>query len=204
MKPIAIDRKLFSLNRDRLRKLLPKNALVVVNANDSMPTNADGTMGFHQNADLFYLTGINQEETVLVLIPDAFDEKQREMLFVRQPNEHLATWEGHKLSTDQAAKLSGIKSVRWLSDLPSTLHALMSEAEVVYLNGNEHARSSSEVETRDVRFVNWCKSKYPLHEYRRLARPMHELRAVKSKFEIDLIRRASNITGKAFDACCGS
>lgn len=199
MKPIAIDPKLFSLNRDRLRTLLPKNALAVVNANDPMPTNADGTMGFHQNADLFYLTGVNQEETVLVLAPDAFDEKHREMLFVRQPNEHLATWEGHKLSKDEATKLSGVKSVRWLSDLPSALHALMSEAEVVFLNANEHARSSSEVETRDARFVKWCKAKYPLHEYRRLARLMHELRAVKSDLEIGLIRRASEITGKAFE-----
>ena len=198
MKPIAIDPILFVRNRDRLRKLLPENSLALLNANDPMPTNADGTMGFHQNADLFHLTGINQEETILVLAPDAFDEKQREMLFIREPNEHLAIWEGHKLSREEATKISGIKSVRWLSDFPSVFHGLMSEVEKVFLNSNEHARSSSEVATRDGRFVNWCRSKYPLHEYRRLARMMHELRAVKSDQEIDLIRRASEISGKAF------
>src|SRR5689334_2162841 len=108
MKQVSINPELFTTNRERLRKLLPANSLVVVNANDVMPTNADGTMGFHQNADLFYLTGIRQEETILVLAPNAFEEKWREMLFLREPNEHLRIWQGHKLSMDEATEISGI------------------------------------------------------------------------------------------------
>jgi Xaa-Pro aminopeptidase len=198
LKTIDIDSKLFVENRKRLVERLQPNSLVVVNANDVMPTNADGTMGFHQNADLFYLTGVNQEETVLLLAPDAAEEKNREILFVRETNENIAIWEGHKLTKEQATKVSGIKNVRWLSDFRGFLHAMMNEAENVYLNSNEHGRADSEVETRDARFVRECMRKYPLHRYHRLARLMHELRAVKSPAEVEVIRKACGLTRDGF------
>src|SRR5437016_1621071 len=141
MKPMAISPDLFKANRQRLQALLPKNSVVVVNANDVMPTNADGTLGFHQNADLFYLTGIRQEETILVLAPDAFDEKLREVLFLREPNEQLRIWQGHKLSKEEATRISGIGTVKWLSDFESVFHQLMCEADRIYLNSNEHYRA---------------------------------------------------------------
>src|SRR2546423_12770744 len=119
MKPIPVDPALFVTNRRRLAERLMSSSLAVVNANDVMPTSADGTMGFHQNADLYYLTGINQEETILLLAPDAFDEKLREVLFIRQPNEHLAIWEGHKLSKKEATAASGGKNVKWLHEFPA-------------------------------------------------------------------------------------
>lgn len=198
MKPVPTKSDLFTLNRDRLRKLLPKNSLAILNANDVMPTNADGTMGHLQNSDLFYLTGIHQEETLLVLAPDAFDEKQREVLFLREPNEHLAIWEGHKLTKEQATKISGIKQIKWLSEFPTVFRQLMCESDQIFLNSNEHYRALPEVETRDARFIRDCQRRYPLHTYRRLAPLMHELRVVKSKHEIELIQHASRITGKGF------
>jgi len=198
MKPVPTKSDLFTLNRDRLRKLLPKNSLVILNANDVMPTNADGTMGHLQNSDLFYLTGIHQEETMLVLAPDAFDAKQREVLFLREPNEHLAIWEGHKLTKEQATKISGIKQIKWLSEFPTVFRQLMCESDQVFLNTNEHYRAVPEVETRDARFIRDCQQRYPLHSYRRLAPLMHELRVVKSQHEIELIQEASRITGKGF------
>src|SRR6201999_2298614 len=131
--------KLFIENRQRLVKRLEPNSVVVVNSNDVMPTNADGTMAFFQNADLFYLTGIDQEQTILMLAPDAPEEKFREVLFVRDTSELLTIWEGHKLSKEQAAKKSGIKNVRWLSEFEGMFRSRMVEAENVYLNSNEHA-----------------------------------------------------------------
>ena len=198
MKPIPIPPKLFVENRRRLTEKLQPNSLVVLNANDLMPTNADGTFDHHQNADLFYLSGINQEETVLLLFPDADEPKHREILFVRETSEELAIWEGHKLTKAQARKVSGVENVRWLGDFPAMFHARMLEAENVYLNSNEHGRASDEVQTRDARFVRATQRKYPLHRYHRLARLMHELRAVKSPAEVDVIRRACAITRDGF------
>lgn len=198
MKPIPISPELFAVNRERLKQLLPPNSVAVVNANDLMPTNADGTLGFHQNADLFYLTGIHQEETKLVLAPNASDEKLREVLFLREPNEQLKIWEGHKYSKQEATQVSGIKNVKWLHEFDAVFHQLMCESDRVYLNSNEHYRAHVEVESRDARFVRDCQRRYPLHEYHRLARLMHQLRVLKSPLEIDLIRRASQITGQGF------
>jgi len=198
MKAIPLPAELFIHNRQRLRELLPPNSLVVVNSNDIMPTNADGVMGHHQNADLFYLTGILQEETILVLAPNAYDERQREILFLREPNEHLATWEGHKLTKEQATQLSGIREVRWLSDFPNIFRQLMCEMETVFLNTNEHQRAVIEVESRDLRFIRLVQQQYPLHTYRRLAPLMHQLRLVKSSHEVGMIRRACDLTGSGF------
>lgn len=193
-----IDPNLFILNRERLRKLLPPNSLAVLNANDVLPTNADGSMPYHPNADLFYLTGVEQEESILLLAPDAYDEKLREILFLREPNELLKLWEGHKLSQDEAKHLSGVKRVGWLSEFPGIFHQLMCELEHVYLNSNEHKRAHVEVETRDARFIRECQQRYPLHDYRRLARLMHRLRLTKSHREVELLKHAIRITDQGF------
>ncbi len=198
MKAVPLPAALFTLNRERLvKKLLPRS-LAVLNANDIMPTNADGAMGHLQNADLFYLTGIHQEETILLLAPDAFDPNHREILFVRQPNEHLAIWEGHKLTQGQATKISGIKNVKWLADFPVIFRSLVCELENVYLNTNEHQRADVTVATRSDRFIRDCRKNFPLHRYQRLAPLMHELRAVKSQYEIDAIKAACDLTGRGF------
>src|ERR1700744_5921664 len=153
MKPIPLPSGLFTLNRERLAQRLVPRSLALFNANDTMPTNGDGTMRHHQNADLFYLSGILQEETILLLAPDAFDPHHREILFLRQPNERLVTWEGHKLSKEQATGLSGIKNVKWLAEFPSVFRQIMCEMDNAYLNSNEHQRADMSVESRDVRFV---------------------------------------------------
>jgi len=198
MKAVSLSSVLFTTNRARLvKKLLPRS-LAVLNANDIMPTNADSSMGHHQNADLFYLTGVHQEETLLLLAPEAFDPNHREILFVRQPNDHLAIWEGHKLTKEQAAALSGVRNVKWLSDFPAIFRQVICEMENIYLNSNEHQRADVAVETRDARFVRDCRERFPLHRYHRLAQLMHELRAVKSQFEIDAIKAACDLTGKGF------
>jgi Xaa-Pro aminopeptidase len=202
MKAVPLPSALFTLNRERLVKRLLPRALAVLNANDIMPTNADGSMGHLQNADLFYLTGVHQEETILLLAPDASDPDQREILFVRQPNEHLAIWEGHKLTKEQATAVSGIKNVKWLSEFPVIFRQLVCELENVYLNTNEHQRADATVETRDSRFVRDCRKQFPLHRYQRLAPLMHELRVIKSAHEIDAIKAACDLTGRGFQRAC--
>jgi Xaa-Pro aminopeptidase len=198
MRYAPIDPQLFVENRARLKQLLPPRSLAVLNANDLLPTNADGTMSFVQNADLFYLTGVDQEESILVLYPDAADEKLREILFLRETSDEIATWEGHKLTKDEARKRTGIKQVRWLAEFPAIFRALMCDAEQVYLNANEHKRAHVEIETRDARFVRQVREQFPLHDYRRLAPLMHRLRVVKSAFELELIRKAVALTARGF------
>jgi Xaa-Pro aminopeptidase len=196
----AIPPSLFTNNRKRFIKELKPNSLAVFNANDVMPTNADGTMRFRQNNDLFYLSGVDQEETILVICPDMPDKRYREILFLRETNEYIATWEGHKLTKKEASKVSGIETVLWLSEFPKLFHHLMAMGGVqqVYLNTNEHYRSDVVVETRDARFIDWCKGRYPLHTYERVAPIMSKLRCVKSKEEIELMQQASYLTEKAF------
>lgn len=198
MRHLPIDSKLFVENRSRLTELMAANSLAIVNANDVLPRNADATLLMQPNTDLFYLTGIEQEESVLLLAPNAFDEKQREILFLREPNEHLKTWEGYKHSKEDATGISGIKNIKWLSEFPTIFHQLMCEVERVYLNSNEHKRASIVVESRDARFIAECQSKYPLHEYHRLARLMHRLRIAKSEGELELIGKAIDITDHGF------
>ncbi len=202
MKSVLIPAALFIANRKRLAQRLPASSVAILNANDIMPTNADGTMGHLQNADLFYLTGIHQEETVLLLAPGAFDPNHREVLFVREPSAHLAIWEGHKLTKEQATKISGIKTVKWLSELPTVFRIVMCESENVFLNSNEHQRAATDVETRDSRFVRECQRQFPLHRYHRLAWLMHELRVVKSEPEVAIIQRACDLTGRGFVRAC--
>jgi len=193
-----IDPNLFRLNRARLEKLLPPGSLAVVHANDILPTNADGSLRLRQNSDLFYLTGVDQEETILLLCPDAADEKLREILFLRETSELIATWEGRKLTKEEARRVTGIRRVEWLTEFRPLFHRLMCECEHVWLNTNEHARAVIEVETRSARFIRDTQARYPLHDYRRLARLLHPLRAVKSDEEIRLLRAACDLTQAGF------
>jgi Xaa-Pro aminopeptidase len=198
MRHASIPSKLFTENRARLAKLLPPKTVAVINANDILPTNADGSLRMHPNSDLFYLTGIEQEESILLLAPGAFNEKQREILFLREPNEHLKVWEGHKLSKEQAQKISGITQIKWLTEFRGVFHQLMCELEGVGLNRNEHNRAAAEVETRDDRFVQDCLTRYPLHRVHRLAPLLNQLRVVKSAAEQELIKQACAITRAGF------
>lgn len=194
---------LFIKNRERLRSLLKPNSIVIVHANDIYPTNADGTMAFKQNSDLFHLTGIDQEETVVVLMPDAGDPKEREILFVRETNEHVAVWEGEKLSKEKARAVSGIERVEWSSTFDGFLHRMVPQAEHVYLATNEHLRASVVVETRNARFIKDCQARYPLHRYERLAPLMHRLRMIKQPDEIRMIQKACDITEAGFRRLLG-
>jgi Xaa-Pro aminopeptidase len=203
MRYAPIDSKLFTDHRNKLKKLLVPNSLAVVNSNDILPTNADGVLLLRPNSDLFYLTGIEQEETILLIYPDAHEENQREILFLREPNPLAETWEGHKLTKEEARKITGIKRVEWLTEFHALFHRLMCECDHVYLNSNEHKRSNIVVETREARFVRDVQAAYPLHDYQRLARLMHRLRAVKSGAEVELIRKACSITEAGFRRACG-
>ncbi len=199
--PIAPE--LFIENRRRFRELLPPQSLAIFNANDILPTNADGTLALKQNTDLFYLTGVDQEETILVICPDAALEKHREILFVRETSELILVWEGYKLTKEEARQVSGIPTIMWVDQFETVLPALMNEAEYVYLNSNEHIRAVVEVETRDARLIKSLQRRYPLHQYRRAAKLMHQIRAIKSPEEIRLMRKAADITGNAFRRLLG-
>ena len=198
MRHEPIDKELFIANRQNLVNLLKPKSLAVLNSNDIMPTNADGTMRLIQNSDLFYLSGIDQEETILLLFPDFPNEEQREILFLKETNELIEVWEGHKYTKEEATEASGIATVLWLSEFESVFNTLVAEAEHVYLNTNEHIRASVRVETRDARFIEFCQKHYPLHRYERIAPLMHQLRAIKSAPEIALQQRACAITEQAF------
>jgi Xaa-Pro aminopeptidase len=198
----ALNSRMFLAHRANLAKLMLPNSLAVVNANDILPTNADGTLVLRPNSDLFYLAGIEQEETILLLYPDAHEENMREILFLRETNDLIATWEGDKLTKEEARKISGVKRVEWLSEFRPLFHRLMCECEHVYLNSNEHKRASIEVPTREARFIEDTQAQYPLHDYQRLARLMHRLRAVKSDSEVALIRQACSITKAGFLRVC--
>lgn len=193
-----INTELFVSNRKRLKHLLPPHSLAIVNANDVLPTNADGTLAGVPNSDLFYLTGIGQEQTILLIYPDAEEEKHHELLFLREPTAENELWEGHKLTKAEARAISGIQNVHWLSEFPRLFHHLICECNQIYLNSNEHKRAVIEVESRDFRFIAETRRRYPLHDYRRLAPLMHQLRAVKSEIEVALIRSACDITAKGF------
>ena len=198
MRHAPIPVQTFIDHRAQVQRLLKPNALALVNANDVQPKPTDGSAAYVPNDDLFWLTGIEQEESVLLLAPDAFDPRRRCVLFLREANELMKIWEGDKLTIERARAISGIEEVRWLSDLPKVLRITMCEAEHVYLNTNEHPSASEEVESRDARFIKDLQGKFPLHAYQRLARLMHEVRAVKSPAEINLMKQACAITRQGF------
>jgi Xaa-Pro aminopeptidase len=196
-----IPKEFFVNNRKKLAKLLKPGSLALLNSNDIMPSNADGTLGYRQNTDLFFLTGIGQEETRLVLCPGFPDKKYREILFLREPNEQLEKWEGHKLTPAEARALSGIETVLWLTDFEKWFHhqMVMGGVEHVYLNTNEHYRAQVAVQTRDARFIEWCQARYPLHTYQRVAPLLGRLRSVKQPEEVALMQQACDITQKGFE-----
>jgi Xaa-Pro aminopeptidase len=196
------DSQVFCRHRANLAGLMLPNSMAVVNANDILPTNADGTLVMRPNSDLFYLAGVEQEESILMLYPDAHEENMREILFLRETNDLIAIWEGHKLTKEEARKVSGIKRVEWLSEFRPLFHRLICECEHVYLNANEHKRANVEVPTREARFVGDTRARYPLHDYQRLARLMHRLRAVKSVEEVALLKQACAITRAGFLRVC--
>ncbi len=200
MRYASIDKELFISNRKRLVKELKWASLAVFNSNDIMPTSADGTMPFKQNSDFFYMTGVDQEESILVVCPDFPDKKYREVLFLREPNEQLEKWEGHKLTKEEAREVSGVQTIIWLADFHKWFHHMMAMGGVerVYLNTNEHYRSDVIVQSRDARFIDWCKSAYPLHRYERVAPVMSKLRVTKQPQEIKVMQKAADITENAF------
>ena len=196
MKYLPIDNQLFINNRKKFSAKLATNTIAIFNANDVMPTNADGTMPFRQNNDLFWLSGVDQEESVLVIFPDHTDESQREILFLKETNEHIAIWEGAKLTKESALKTAGIKTVYWLNELEGKIAELIGKCNGIYLNKNIHSRSASAVETRDDRFRKMIADKFSETTIHEVAPIMHELRSIKSNFEIKLMQNACDITEK--------
>ena len=178
---------------------MEKGGLALFFSNDIYPTSADGTLPFKQAADLFYLSGVDQEETILLLFPDAHAESDREILFSLETSEELAIWHGAKLTKEEATRDTGIKNVQWLGNFEATLHRLMAEAEVLYLNDNQHTRANSPVETREIRENARVRAKYPNHRVGRSAPILHRVRAVKNKDEILQMQRACDITKAGFD-----
>jgi Xaa-Pro aminopeptidase len=198
MKYHQIDRDLFIKNRTKFMAQMKPKSLAVFNSNDIYPTGADSTMPFEQDRDIFYLSGVDQEESILLLFPDAPYEHQREMLFLKETNNHIAVWEGEKLTKERALAVSGIKTVYWLQEFEKVLFELMTHSDTIYINTNEHYRATVETETREARFIKWWKEKYPAHAVAKSNPILQRIRSVKESEEIDLIQHACNITEKGF------
>lgn len=196
MKYDLIDNALFIRNRAEFCKHLKPGGLAVFNSNDIVTTSADSTMPFIQHRDIFHLSGIDQEESILVIFPDSSNANHKEVLFLKETSELIAIWEGEKLTKDKAFEVSGIKTVYWLDQFETIFNQMMSDAKSVYLNTNEHLRANTEAETREDRFISWCKENYPIHACERSAPIMHAIRSIKHPIEIDLMQKACNITEK--------
>ena len=203
MKYHAIDSGLFVKNRIKFAAQMQPSALAVFNSNDVFSTGADSTLPFHQHRNIFYLSGVDQEESILILFPDAKNSMHKEILFLKETNEHIAIWEGAKLNKNQATAVSGVQTVYWLSDFDSIFDTLMKEAKTVYFNNNNHYRKAVEMETREDRFIKRVKSNYPKHRIENNFSIMESLRGVKEQEEIELIRKACNITEKGFRRVLG-
>lgn len=203
MKYLPIDSSLFVKNRQKFTAQMKPNSLAIFNSNDIYPISADSTMPFQQHRDIFYLSGVDQEESVLVMFPDCPKEKHREILFLKETNEHIAIWEGEKLTKEKAFETSGIKTVYWLQDMEKILFEIMTQCDTVYINTNEHYRSNVETETREARFTKWLKDKYPAHSVAKSNPILQRLRSVKEDTEIALLQTACNITEKGFRRILG-
>ena len=186
--------RLFKDNRKRLFSRIPDNSIVILNSNDLMPKNADQLMPFIQNSDLYYLSGIDQEETILVLIKEK--ESLQEFLFIRETNETIKIWEGEKLSKEQAKKQSGIQEVWWTKDFNHKINTIIPNLKNIYLNSNEHPRADVVVESRDARFKKLIKKQYPSHNFKKISSVLYGLRSIKSVPEIEAIQVACDITNK--------
>jgi Xaa-Pro aminopeptidase len=198
MKYHLIDRELFVRNRAKFTASMEKNTLAVFNSNDIYPISSDATMPFQQHRDIFYLSGVDQEESILVLFPTASNPAHREVLFLRETNETIAIWEGEKLTKAKAFETSGIKTVYWLNQFPTIFKQLMAEAQGIYLNTNEHLRANTEVETREDRFIKQVKTDYPAHQVYKSAPILHKTRSIKEAVELALMQTACDITEKGF------
>lgn len=198
MKYDQIDKELFIKNRKNFMAKMKPKSLAVFNSNDIYPISADSTMPFQQARDIFYLSGVDQDKSILVLFPDAPLEKHKEILFLTETNDHIAVWEGEKLTKEKAYDTSGVKTVYWLKDFEKIFFEVMTQCETVYFNTNEHYRASVETQTREDRFIEWCKKKYPAHQVAKSNPILQRLRSVKDQVELDLMQKACDITEKAF------
>ena len=198
MKYLPINRELFIKNRKKFTNQMKSNSVAIFNSNDIYPVSADSTLPFAQHRDIFYLSGVDQEESILLLFPDAPYEHLKEILFLRETNEHIAVWEGEKLTKEKAFETTGIKSVYWLQDFQKILKEVMAYSDTIYINTNEHYRATIETETREARFVKWWKENYPAHKVEKSNPILQRLRSIKEPEEIALIQNACNITEKGF------
>lgn len=198
MKYHQIDRQLFIKNRKKFTAAMKPNSVAIFNSNDIYPVSADSTLPFAQHRDIFYLSGVDQEESILLLFPDAPYESLREILFLKETNDHIAVWEGEKLTKERAFEVSGVKTVIWLQDFHKTLKEVMAYSDTMYINTNEHYRASVDTQTREDRFIKWWKENYPAHKVEKSNPILQRLRSVKEQEELDLIQNACNITEKGF------
>ena len=198
MKYNRIDSSLFISNRKKFVERMSQNSLAVFNSNDIYPISADSTMPFQQHRDIFYLCGVDQEESILVLFPNSANSAHREVLFLKETSEHIAIWEGEKLTKKTAFETSGIKTVYWLQQFPLIFKQMMAEANAIYLNTNEHLRAANEVETREDRFIKNIKLDYPAHQVLKSAPILHKIRSMKENAELELMQNACKITEAGF------
>jgi Xaa-Pro aminopeptidase len=198
MKYHKIDSSLFIKNRKKFIKMMKPNSVAFFNSNDIYPISADSTLPFEQHRDIFYLSGVDQEESVLMLCPNANDPNYREVLFLKETNEHIAIWEGEKLTKQQAFETSGIKTVFWIDEMEKVIDKVVTHCESIYYNHNEHYRANVEVETREERFNKWLENKFPKIKKDRSNPVLQQLRSVKGNIELELIQTACNITNKGF------
>ena len=203
MKYEPISKQLFVKNRKKFMAQMRPGSIAVFNSNDIYPVSADSTMPFEQHSDIFYLSGADQEETILVLFPDAIDKRHCEILFVRETNDHIAVWEGAKLTKTQASAVSGIKTVYWLSDFDKVFFDLMTEADTIYFNTNEHYRQAVETQTREDRFIKQCKEDFPAHQWAKSNPILQNIRGVKEQEELEILQKACDITEKGFRRILG-
>lgn len=203
MKYLPIDSKLFIKNRAKFVAQMIPNSIAVFNSNDIFSTGADSTLPFHQHRNIFYLSGVDQEESILVLFPDVKNHMHKEILFLKETNDHIAIWEGAKLNKKQAIETSGVQTVYWLDEFDSVFEQLMSEAKTLYFNNNNHYRQAVEMETREDRFIKTVKQKFPNHKIENNFPIMEALRGVKEPEEIALIQKACDITEKGFKRVLG-
>ncbi len=198
MKYHPINNKLFIKNRAKFTAQMKPKSIAIFNSNDTFTTGADSTLPFEQHSDILYLSGADQEESILVLFPDAINKNHREILFLTETNEHIAIWYGAKYSKEEASKVSGIKTIYWLSEFKKVFYDLMTEADTVYFNTNEHYRQAEELESREDRFIKQCKAQYPAHKWEKSNQILQQIRGVKEPEEIEIIQTACNITEKGF------
>lgn len=203
MKYLPINATLFITNRKSFVKQMVEGALAVFNSNDIFPISADSTMPFQQHRDIFHLSGVDQEESILVLFPSASNPAHREILFLKETSELIAIWEGEKLTKSTAFEASGIKTVYWLQQFPVIFKQVMAECSAIYVNTNEHLRASTIVETREDRFIKTVKNDYPAHCILKSAPIMHRIRSIKHPIEIELMQTACNITEAGFRRLLG-